>query len=131
MKLPTFMSELDQETYDFDKSCEEVATQRGLIVVYPKHNQLQLDLDSEEQFAEYERRKHFFQFEGVTEDVRESASGFPKRHVTLTFEKESFDPWTRIAMQSSLASDPIREFLSARRLRMGVERPSCLFERPL
>ena len=129
--LPTFelAKTIRPEEYDFDASCEEVAELRCLDVVYPKDNQLQLDLDTEEQWIEFNRRLPFFEVNPEV-IVKPSASGLPHRHVTLTFPGHSFSPWERIAMQAALNSDPIREFLSARRLWQGTEKPSCLFEVP-
>lgn len=131
--LPEFdtTKQLSPEEYDFDSSCEEVAAKRGLDVVYPEHDQLQLDLDTEAQWEEFNRRLPFFQFgEFLRIEVKPSASGLPNRHVTLTFPGHTFKMWERIALQAALNSDPIREFLSARRLWQGTEKPSCLFEVP-
>lgn len=36
------------DDYDFEEHAEEVAAERGQIVVLPKANQLQIDIDSEE-----------------------------------------------------------------------------------
>lgn len=120
-----------QDEYDFDELSHEVARKRGLVVVLPKPNQLQLDLDSEEAFVEYLRRKDSFDFdETVNEIISPSSSGLPKRHVTLTFQNREFSAWERVAMQAALGSDIIREFLSARRIWVGIENPSALFEKP-
>lgn len=121
--------QVNPEEYDFDKSCEEVAASRCLDVVYPEDNQLQLDIDTEEQYQEFLRRTAFFEFACEVSE-KPSASGYPNRHITMTFPNHTFSTWERIALQAALGSDPIREFLSARRYWQGIERPSCLFEVP-
>ncbi len=141
--------ELGEALYDCDRSAEDAAADRGLVVVRPKPNQIQLDIDNEEAYVEFKRRLSgwdFAQDHNWFYDIEEhySASGAPNRHVTLTFWladfKENgdcvngapveFTEWQRIALQCSLNSDPIREFLNAKRLLWGNGDVCRLFEKP-
>jgi len=125
---------MDQDQYEFDRNCLEVAAERGLIVVFPNDNQLQLDLDTDEAWDEYVRRsndmyrlsKNFI----CEMNVTVSASGLPHRHVTLTFKDRTFDDRERILMQAALGDDPLRVFLNTLRLEYGVYGPCRLFAVP-
>lgn len=120
-----------QDEYDFDKDCEEIAKERGLMVVFPEANQLQIDIDSEEQFSEFERRWWAFKTQwNVSREDKVSASGLPNRHVYLTFRDRVFSEEERIMWQAALNDDPLRVFLNAMRLAYGVKNPSRLFEKP-
>lgn len=119
----------EKPPYDFNANCEAVAKERGLQVVFPRKNQLQIDVDSEEAFVEFERRLACFAFPQLTRvDVVPSASGLPHRHITLSFATRKFSEWERIALQACLGSDPIREFMNAMRFERGEPRPSRLFQ---
>jgi len=106
------------------------------VVVYPEPNQLQIDLDSEDAFQAHERLiKEFYQRlppgeyqMSIPPVVTPSKSGYPHRHITLSFEGRTFTEWERIGMQMMLGSDPVRERLNALRLACGVEKPCRLFE---
>ena len=126
----------EQNEYNCFRSAEEVANERGLIVVYPKPNQLQIDIDSEEQWTEFMRRKEFFDefFWGgsITYDIKitDSASGQPKKHITMTFKDREFDHYQRMVYQAALNDDPKRTFLGLARLLRGESDnpPTTLFE---
>ena len=128
----------EDDQYDTFKSAEEIAEQRGLVVVYPKDNELQLDIDSEEQWTEFIRRKAFFDefFWGQAQTYEMvttiSSSGYPKRHITLTFKNEKFDHYQRMVYQAALNDDPKRTFLGLARLLRGMSNnpPTTLFEVP-
>lgn len=128
----------EDDQYDTFKSAEEVAEQRGLVVVYPKDNELQLDIDSEEQWTEFIRRKAFFDefFWGQSQTYEMvttiSASGYPKRHVTMAFKDRTFDHYQRMTYQAALNDDPKRTFLGLARLLQGRDDnpPTTLFEKP-
>lgn len=131
MTVTIVLKELVEEDYEFDQVAEDVAKQRGLVVVCPQDNQLQLDLDSEEAVVEFKRRLPlFFHDERPTVDLQPSASGVPHYHATVSFQGREFEEWERIALQSVLGSDPMREYLNAKRLIYGVPNPTRLFELP-
>lgn len=124
---------IDQDTYDFDRCAEDVANERGQIVVYPKENQVQLDFDNQESFDDFFDILESFRKGEVKHEieVKPSRSGLPHRHVTLTFlDGTIFDEPKRILFQLALGSDPIREKLNAMRYFQGVPNPSRLFENP-
>lgn len=124
------------EPYDFSAHVEQEAERIGCVVVYPESNQLQIDLDTEEAFKQYEKRFKELYHRTVhpayqlacDPEVHPSKSGYPHRHITLTFVDREFSEWERIAMQMMLGSDPVRESLNALRLASGVKRPCRLFE---
>lgn len=130
MELSESDTKLEDADYDFDVAAEDVAKSRNQIVVYPKPNQLQLDLDTEDAFSEFQRRFGTMDFSDTppTVDIKESASGEGHRHVTLTFNK-IFEEWERLAIQAALGDDPIRVFLNVKRKIHGIENPSRLFEK--
>lgn len=132
----TAFSKEEQEEYDFDTRAEVIAAEKGLKVVFPAANQLQIDLDTHEAFVEYERRYECF-LTGAASiltrhhevEVHPSASGLPHRHITISFADKIFTEQERILVQAALNDDPLRVFLNTRRLLSGVENPTRLFEK--
>jgi len=126
------LKNLLEEDYDFDRKADNVARAKGLVVVVPKSNQLQFDLDSEEAKAEFVRRigLFFHDSEKYNLVINSSSSGVPHYHATVTFEEFEFDEWKRICLQSVLGSDPMREYLNAKRTWYDVSNPTRLFEKP-
>lgn len=134
--------------YDWDEDCYLTALTRGLVVITPKWNQIQLDLDDDKAFKEFERRFEGFQgvcsedspyrpdlFMGAIEqEVMASSSGFPHRHVYLTFKdvdmRHAFSDTERILLQAALNDDPLRVFLNTMRMMSGISNPSRLFRKP-
>jgi len=136
-QLEKASNEIDtQDEYNCFRSAEEAAEERGLRVVYPKDNEIQIDIDSEEQFTEFHRRLSFFdEFfwgGGRTYDIKttESSSGYPRRHITMTFKDRTFDHYQRMVYQAALNDDPKRTFLGLARLFAGKSNnpPTTLFE---
>lgn len=129
-----------EDEYNFAESAEKVATGRGLVVVLPEPNQLQIDLDDQAAYDVFCDRLDQFDIcngvAGVQIVVKESASGFPHRYVVLTFGLRGFSGFRefsepeRIALQFALGSDPVRERLNVMRLWFGVDNPTRLFEKP-
>lgn len=130
-----------EEEYNFDLLASEIAESKGLIVVMPKPNQLQIDIDSDEQYAEFHRRlecfvrtyrdEQLFDMRDFGYEEHESSSGLPKRHITLTFWNHEFTEQERILYQAALGDDVLRVFLNTKRLHFGVPSPSRLFEKPI
>jgi hypothetical protein len=122
----------EKVAYDFDVDADKVAKEKGLKVVLPEDNQLQIDLDTEEAFDEFNRRLDWFEFEkgAYTAESHFSNSGKPHRHITLTFKNVKFEEYQRIALQAALGSDIIREYLNCKRLWKGCKNPTRLFEKP-
>jgi hypothetical protein len=84
----------------------------GYDIVFPADNELQIDIDSDEEFQVYERlinvvRDHI----GVLDEhIAPSRSGLPKRHITVTLNA-TVSVIERIALQACLGSDRMREIL--------------------
>ena len=118
--------------YDWDLACEEIAAQRRQVVVVPRDDELQIDIDSEEAWVEFNRRLLIlFSDHDFRMTVSPSRSGLPKRHVTLVFPGCIFSNPSRIMLQAALGDDPMRVVLSARRDWVrGETYPSKLFENP-
>lgn len=104
----------------------------GKRMVFPSAQQLQIDIDTEEQYkvfqANYDRFLSYNPDEGVQMVETVSGSGLPHRHITLTLNWELESEWQRIALQAVLGSDPVREILSAMRVLHGVENPTMFVE---
>lgn len=121
--------------YEEDKTegyAEWCAGSMGCRVVYPAPNQIQLDMDTEAQFTEYNKR--FADLFGWAEMefptdimITPSKSGMPHRHITLTFSRD-FTDTERIALQMLLGSDLVREKMNVLRLFKGIKQPCRLFE---
>lgn len=91
------------------------AEELGCVVVLPKANELQVDLDSAEAYDEHLKRRAILakHCKGFLVECLEapSKSGFPKLHVTIVLSRD-VSALERVALQSLLGSDPVRELLS-------------------
>lgn len=131
-----YIESVEEAEYKFDEKAEEVAKNRGQIVVFPKPNELQLDIDGQKEYEEFERRFEFFssiapELYCPFEIVKKPSKSEGCYHITIIFNKNIYlDEWQRIALQSALGSDPIREYLNAMRKLTGIENPTRLFENP-
>jgi hypothetical protein len=111
---------------------EEQAKAKGCRVVEPASNELFIDIDSEVDYA-------YFQKQIKRIEVRwpcawratGSPSGKPGRyHVRVVFEGDRrLDHWQRIALQAVLGSDRVRELISVQRLLDGDATPTLFFEK--
>jgi len=130
----------DEPPVTKDGWAEEHAAKQGCVVVYPQPNQLQIDIDTEAAYAEFNRRlgdllawdsSIFGDCSNAPQVViQPSKSGLPHRHITLTFPDRTFDRYERIALQMLLGSDPVREKMNTLRTLRGNPAPVRLFERP-
>jgi len=132
--------------YDFNQIAEEAAEEAGCKVVYPKENQLQIDIDSLEQLRNFKKRLSEFKKIWITEEIEiettknKSKSGGGHYHIYIsmfTYGYEDFerkripykiDETFRILLQFALCSDPIRETLNTMRLVAKVKYPTRFFE---
>ena len=105
-------------------------TAEGFAVVTPKSNQLQIDIDSEQDYERFDEalacwnRNHENQ---LLMKERLSKSGWPRRHITIDMPFD-LDHWQRIALQAVFGSDHMRELLSAIRLMRGDTIPTLFVE---
>lgn len=124
----------EPEEYDWNRIIEEVAEEEGCKILRPKENELFIDIDGEEQYAQFQEKLADL-LKGKTDpkystEEWPSRSGLPKRHLVVRFENKTFTPSERVLFQLLLGSDPKREFLDGRRLFHGVtaENTTCFFE---
>ena len=102
----------------------------GMAVRHANAKTLLMDLDDPiaiERFRRFMPKLDELFGAKVTEEY-ESRSGAGHLHVVIEMD-EPFPAAFRIALQAVMGSDPLREFLSLRRLANGVEEPSRLFRK--
>ena len=110
---------------DFIKLVEE---EGGKVVIAAK-DELQIDLDTEEDYKRWLRSSEiFFRYVDITKVmVTPSYSGLPHRHITIKLPFK-VGRWQRLALQAALGSDPIRELLSSIRYMEGDKYPTLFRE---
>lgn len=106
------------------------AASEGLRLVFPQDNQLQLDIDTPDQWLHFTLAFGILNRELGTEyghffDMQESKSKSGNRHITLTFPFK-LDKWQRIAWQGALGSDRFRELYSCIRAIRNHPHPTLL-----
>lgn len=123
------MSE-ETETDHSSQFSLDYASEHNLKVVVPKPNELQLDIDSDADYATYGRMYNMLSNLGYVTSASTSPSrSKPEgRHVTVTL---SFQPTAieRIALQAIMGSDLAREAFSFWRYKTGEAIPTLFFER--
>lgn len=126
------MAKPDCTTYVAD-SPEEIAKEKGLSVVYPKKNQLFIDIDSREGMAVFETSMEILQdrMPGLVVHTKTlpSASGGAHFHITVTLSRPVRSEQERLLLQAVLGSDGTRGLLSYIFLSGGRARPTCFFEK--
>lgn len=111
----------------------DYAAKKGFEVVFPKTNELQIDIDDDAAMevyrAHYDIVDHYW---GIKEDrVTQSKSGEPgKRHITVTLNQNVTDK-ERIALQAMLGSDRKRELLSYVQAEEGDAHPTLFLEKKI
>lgn len=116
------------------ESAVQYAKDNGLDVVYPKNNELFLDIDGDSEYAVFTKNLNILeQFFGkvtfVTSPSRNSTNTAPRFHVTVKLEKPVKSNFERIALQVFLGSDRTREFLGWVRAENRDAEPSIFFEK--
>jgi hypothetical protein len=107
------------------------AEANGLVVVYPASNQLQIDIDSDRAFDIFLEMKLLLEKYFNVEDVciTFSRSGPPKRHITVTLGTPLTN-YQRLALQTMMGSDRVREFLGYIQEMQGDPTPILFIEKP-
>ncbi len=126
-ELIKFETEMYEESFeDFVKRAER----KGLKIVYPKPNQLQIDIDTDDQYKTFQRMEvALYKYFGIKNKVETvSGNGLPGRHITLDLGYD-IDDMERILLQSVMGSDPMRELLSYIRIKSGHEHPTVFLEK--
>jgi hypothetical protein len=89
-----------------------------------------LDIDALHQLEQFETRLKKFSKDYKVEntEIVESFSGPPHCHIYIRLEKP-LPVMTRIFLQMWLGSDPIKEYLSVRRVMIGDNHPILMLEK--
>ena len=110
--------------------------EEGNKIVLPADDELQVDIDDELQYANFQRCWPIFErdigawfMDAPTYTEAPSRSGLPSRHITVKLPFTIESPEERIAWQAALGSDPVRELLSALRSQRGDECPTLFVEK--
>lgn len=105
---------------------------RGLRIVEPRANEIQIDLDNARALRVYARQYFLLEQHGITTGWRErmttSKSGGSRVHVTITIPK-GIDNVKRVAFQAILGSDLKREAFNLCRVIKRNRYPIVFFER--
>lgn len=118
------------DTPNSDRARQQ-AKDEGLIVVVPTASQLQIDLDSEEEYQFFLKQIATYNKEiaHVWHKVGPSKGGLPKRHVTVELFRKITNT-ERILLQTLLGSDRTREILSWVQELNGDANPTLFLEKP-
>jgi len=117
------------------RDVEALAAAKGLRVRYPQPNELFIDIDSAEAYAQFKRLREVFErgepIVGTT--IAASPSEAPGHYHAIVTLRRDVLPRERVMLQALLGSDPMRELLSYRRVIAGSdpEAVSVFFERPV
>ena len=102
----------------------------GFEVVYPQDNELQIDIDTQEQYRQFIQELFPIlerELNGVIMKQTISKGGLPGRHIYIRLPFK-IDTFTRIALQASVGSDPKRELLSSIQALNDDKKPTLLIE---
>lgn len=124
------MSNCDHNLQLDDEHRKATCEKRGLRVVLPEANQLQVDIDSFEALgvfaANVERLGDLVESHVRTVSPSRKSGHY---HVTVTLKRPVRDPMERILLQLLLGSDVTRELLSWKRATADMADPTIFFER--
>lgn len=109
---------------------EVEAASKGLIVCYPAPNEIQIDVDCEEIPEALEDKLAEMRSHDLIEKVVRSRSQSGKHWHIRVFVTWELSDEERVMWQSTLGSDPTREWLNALRIALGVESSVLFFEKP-
>lgn len=126
--------------YNHEEAREEYLERmraEGNVVSIPEEDELQIDIDTEEQYVRFCALYEIFEREmkcsvhggGINRHETPSRSGLPNRHIRIHLPF-NVGPAERIAWQAALGSDPTRELLSLFRVLRGESDPTMLIEQP-
>jgi len=108
------------------------AADNNFEIVVPDDYELQIDLDSEEEYQYFLKQlkivKRYMPIEGEPK-IKPSRHGLPKRHATVRLT-EKVSQIERICLQACLGSDRVRELLCYFRVKVCNEAIATLFFEP-
>jgi len=107
----------------------ELAANEGLTVVFPKANELLIDIDNEHSFMLFMKQMDILKrYVGATGDtITPSRHGLPGRHIVVTLDHD-IDETERILLQACLGSDRVRELLGYVQMKNGDAHPTLFLE---
>ena len=117
--------------YDLTMNKEAEAHKRDCDIVYPKPNELFIEIDSKEEYAEYRIRIERLAcmlptlMIGSRYTEAPSRSGGDKLHCRI-FLSQDITVTERICLQAVLGSDPVREMLNIARYLQSGDAQDCL-----
>lgn len=118
--------DIDRELY------VEAEIAAGNRVVYPKENELLIDIDTENQYSLFKHQIEALEKNSVLCTIlydELSRGGYPGRHIIVKLDNSiDLDPVKRIAFQAALGSDPMRELLSLLRNENEDKFPTLFIE---
>lgn len=134
---PSGNSDLDIVTIEYDPTGQpnsqnaiDRAQRENLIVVFPKDNQLFIDLDNEHSYLLFKKQwdifKKYVDLEATFGELP-SKSGLPKRHITINLSY-FINELERLAFQAMLGSDRVRELLGYVQMKNGDPHPTLFLE---
>ena len=124
------MKPKNETHYILDRDAKKEAETHNLVCCIPGKTDLQIDLDTEDQYKQFCKAfsvmSRYRSLEIVS--LQWSRSGAPHRHIYLNTTRVS--DTKRVALQAMLGSDVVRENLSMQRIACGYKNPTVLFELP-
>lgn len=128
-----------REEYDPFEDPYQIARRNVWNCIVPQPNQLFIDIDTEDQLKEFNRRLGFFTGildgammpsspEPYTIEELPSPSGGQHMHIVMTFHFRTFTDIERIAYQAALGDDPTRVWLSVARVDGKFDPPVTFFQ---
>lgn len=130
-------SDLEIKTIDYyptgnpnSQNAIERARDEGLVVVFPKSNELFIDIDNEHSFQLFLKQFDIMsKYLGATGyEQSPSKSGMPKQHVTVYMDRDVTEI-ERLALQAMLGSDRVRELLGYVQEKNGDPHPTLFLEK--
>jgi hypothetical protein len=114
-----YNSDLEIKTIEYDpkgkpnsQKAIDQAEREGLLVVYPKDNEIMIDIDNGHSLQLFQKQmdivKKYIGVLGVEQHPSKSGEG--KWHITVTLAT-TVTPLERLALQAMLGSDRVRELL--------------------
>jgi len=124
------LKDMKLDVCDIGIDIEEAACKKGCIIVHPKDDELQIDINSDDDYERFRAALINLPEDFVT-SVNEtiSRSGLPHRHITVQVSFDGYTDLEKIAIQFMLGSDYLRESLSVLRDLYGVDKPTAFFEK--
>ena len=105
------------------------AEEKGVVVVLPDDFELQIDIDTAENYELFLLRiKYLEKWFNLTYKQKSSKTGGDHRHICIRLT-ETISSLERIFLQLYLGSDSKREFLSLIRIKNDDPHPTLFFEK--